>query len=67
MTTFKKLIDDLSEEDTVSPRREEIIAAVSRELIENHGPGYISSRVHDGFADGYFWIEVSLSKDMVPA
>lgn len=67
MTTFKKLIDDLSEEDTVSPRREEIIASASKDLIEAHGPGDISARVHDGFDDGYFWIEVSLSKDVVPA
>lgn len=67
MTTLKKSIDDLSEENTVSPRREEIIAKASRELIETHGPGDVSARVHDRFDDGYFWIEVSLSKSKVPA
>lgn len=62
MTPFKKLIDDLSGEDTMSPRREEIIAEAFKELIEIHGVGDVSARDHDGFDNNYFWIEVSLSK-----
>lgn len=67
MTTFKILVDDLTQEDTVSPRREEIIAEASKDLIKTHGTGEVSARVHDGFDDGYFWIEVSLSKSKEPA
>ncbi|QWY83208.1 hypothetical protein [Rhizobium phage RHph_X2_25] len=65
MGKFTKFIDDLAPEDMTPERIDAISKEAASRLIEKHGPGRIETRHHEGFEDGYNWIEVTLHQSRV--
>lgn len=60
MSKHVEFIDDLLEAEMTPERIDAISKEAAAKLIEKHGRGRIDTRSHEGFEDGYNWIEVTL-------
>ena len=60
MPKHVEFIDDLRSADMTPERIDAISQEAAARLIERHGPGRIEARHHEGFEDGYNWVEVTL-------